>query len=226
MLIFDRTVSHYFFIHLLTGRLTKSLVYTETTMDMSPRTTQQFEEIRDQKKKLIMDTAMHLFASEGFYKTSISEIARKAGISKGLMYNYFESKDDLLLRIVTEGMEEMFGLFDTNQDGELSKEELLGFIDQSCRLLKSRTLYWKLYFSIVAQPQVLSMFGTRFMEMLQPFWELVRKYFQKMGAGNPDAEAVLLYSILDGLAFNYVQNPGNFPLDEIREILIKRYAKI
>ncbi|HRW21852.1 MAG TPA: helix-turn-helix domain-containing protein, partial [Bacteroidales bacterium] len=63
---------------------------------MSPRTPEQFEEIRLSKHKLILDTAMKLFASSGYHNTSISKIAKEAGISKGLIYNYFDSKEDLL----------------------------------------------------------------------------------------------------------------------------------
>ena len=57
-------------------------------MHMAPRTEQQFEEIRESKKKLILETALELFASEGFHTTPISRIASEAGISKGLLYNY------------------------------------------------------------------------------------------------------------------------------------------
>jgi len=54
---------------------------------MTPRTEQQYEEIRKSKKKLILDTALELFATEGYYPTSISKIAERARISKGLIYN-------------------------------------------------------------------------------------------------------------------------------------------
>jgi AcrR family transcriptional regulator len=45
-------------------------------MTMSPRTEQQFEKIREARKREIMDTALELFASEGYDVTSISKIAR------------------------------------------------------------------------------------------------------------------------------------------------------
>ncbi len=60
----------------------------------------RFEEIRYERKKQIMNSALHLFATKGFHQTSISSIAKHAQISKGLMYNYFESKDALLCEII------------------------------------------------------------------------------------------------------------------------------
>ena len=79
---------------------------------MSPRSAKQFDDIRKQKSKLIMETALELFAENGFHATSISQIAKKAGISKGLIYNYFESKNDILEEIIEEGFDDVYSNFD------------------------------------------------------------------------------------------------------------------
>ena len=70
-----------------------------------PKTEEQFEEIRYVKKKLIMESALNIFAINGYDNTSISEIAKSAGISKGLMYNSFASKDNLHKAILLSGLE-------------------------------------------------------------------------------------------------------------------------
>ncbi|OCA80878.1 TetR/AcrR family transcriptional regulator [Pseudobacillus wudalianchiensis] len=49
-----------------------------------------------EKEKLVIETAIKLFAAKGFASTSIQEIAEEAGISKGAFYLYFKSKDELL----------------------------------------------------------------------------------------------------------------------------------
>ena len=53
-----------------------------------PKTKEQFEEIRNKSKAAIIEAALELFANNGFHNTSITQIAKKAGVSKGLMYNY------------------------------------------------------------------------------------------------------------------------------------------
>ncbi|WP_347550990.1 TetR/AcrR family transcriptional regulator [Pseudalkalibacillus hwajinpoensis] len=53
----------------------------------------------NEKKKLIIEAAMHLFAKKGFHSTSIQEIANESGISKGAVYLHFQSKDDVLYSI-------------------------------------------------------------------------------------------------------------------------------
>ena len=50
---------------------------------------------RDARRELILDVAQEVFLEEGFANTSMSVIAARLGGSKGTLYNYFKSKDDL-----------------------------------------------------------------------------------------------------------------------------------
>jgi AcrR family transcriptional regulator len=50
----------------------------------------------DERRLQILETALKVFASNGFKGTSIKDIAEAAGISQGLMYHYFTSKENLL----------------------------------------------------------------------------------------------------------------------------------
>jgi AcrR family transcriptional regulator len=59
---------------------------------MSPRTQAQFTEMRETRRLQIMEAALELFATDGYGHCTISRLAAHAGISKGLMYNYFSSK--------------------------------------------------------------------------------------------------------------------------------------
>ncbi len=57
---------------------------------------------RDLTEKNILDTAMQLFSKHGFENTSMRKIAGKAKISAGLVYHYFEGKNDLLIQLFTD----------------------------------------------------------------------------------------------------------------------------
>ena len=67
---------------------------------MSPRTAIQNEQIREKSREKIVLAAMELFSKQSFHRTSVADIARTAGISKGLIYNYFETKEDILRGII------------------------------------------------------------------------------------------------------------------------------
>ena len=66
------------------------------------------EENKLQKKNSLMDTAYQLFRSQGLGKTSIADIAQRAGVAKGTFYLYFKDKYDLHERLVVRKSEELF----------------------------------------------------------------------------------------------------------------------
>jgi AcrR family transcriptional regulator len=192
---------------------------------MSPRTSEQFEEIREVKKALILDTALELFANEGFYKTSISVIAKKAGISKGLIYNYFESKEDLIRTIVFKGIDDLLQNFDPNKDSILTKDELNFFIEQNFRLLYSNIHFWKLFFGIIVQPQVLKLVEKKLMRLFVPLYNVLENYFKAQGTKKPAAEARFFGAMIEGVYMNYITDPENFPIDDIKQRIIDLYIK-
>ncbi|KIL37842.1 TetR family transcriptional regulator [Gordoniibacillus kamchatkensis] len=73
---------------------------------MSPLNKQQLEKIRDERREQIKQAALRLFARRGFGGTKTSLIAAEAGISEGLIYRYFSSKDELFTELVEELMNE------------------------------------------------------------------------------------------------------------------------
>jgi AcrR family transcriptional regulator len=54
----------------------------------------------EDRREQILDAAMHVFAEKGFARATNKDIARRAGITPGLIYHYFESKEALLMTIV------------------------------------------------------------------------------------------------------------------------------
>ncbi|MCW8825350.1 MAG: TetR/AcrR family transcriptional regulator [Gammaproteobacteria bacterium] len=72
-----------------------------------PLHTESSAELRWQRRKEsrpgeIIEAAFDLFAERGFSATRMDEIAHRAGISKGSLYNYFKSKEAIFEAVVTE----------------------------------------------------------------------------------------------------------------------------
>ena len=55
------------------------------------------DQLIETRKKQIREAALALFDEKGYTATKISDISAKAGISKGLIYHYYETKEDILL---------------------------------------------------------------------------------------------------------------------------------
>jgi TetR/AcrR family fatty acid metabolism transcriptional regulator len=54
------------------------------------------------KRRNILDAAITVFARQGFHSTRVSDIADEAGVAYGLVYHYFNSKDEVLNELFTE----------------------------------------------------------------------------------------------------------------------------
>ena len=69
-----------------------------------------FYKIPAEKQQRIIDIAKSEFAQNGFNAANINIIAKKADISIGSLYNYFDSKDDLFLTVACNGLHEMINV--------------------------------------------------------------------------------------------------------------------
>jgi len=59
------------------------------------------EQLIQARRNQILDAAAAVFAEKGFHRATTKEIAKAAGVSEGTIYNYFDSKADLLIGIMT-----------------------------------------------------------------------------------------------------------------------------
>jgi AcrR family transcriptional regulator len=65
------------------------------------------EEAASQRRREILDAAAHLFVDKGFQNTSMREIADAAGAGKSTLYDYFPTKDQILLFALEDAMEQV-----------------------------------------------------------------------------------------------------------------------
>src|SRR4051794_7611393 len=54
------------------------------------------------KRRQILDAAIHVFATRGFHACRVSDVADEAGVAYGLVYHYFDSKEEILNMLFTE----------------------------------------------------------------------------------------------------------------------------
>jgi AcrR family transcriptional regulator len=192
---------------------------------MSPRTEKQFEEIRQEKRQVIMQTALGLFAENGFKSTTIHMIASKAGISKGLIYNYFLNKEALLETLIHEGLDSIMENFDRNKDGILEPREMEFFLRESVHILKQNTRFWKLFCTLYLQPRVFTVLEKKLDGLIQDYSQMMVAYFEAKGYKNAVTEALMFGSLLDGAMIGYIIKPDVYPIDQVLESVIERYCR-
>lgn len=92
--------------------------------------------IRERKKKetrqAILQAAIELFAKKGFEQTSVSELAIKAGVGKGTIYGYFQTKNEIFLAFCEDEIEHAFGSLKSRCDADspLIDRLLVLFVEQ------------------------------------------------------------------------------------------------
>ncbi|SDK28761.1 TetR/AcrR family transcriptional regulator [Sediminibacillus albus] len=62
----------------------------------------------NEKRKQILEAAIKYFSKKGYFSTSMQEIAEDCGVSKGSLYKYFDSKEDVLIQVFEYNHEKMF----------------------------------------------------------------------------------------------------------------------
>ena len=147
-----------------------------------------------------MDIAMDLFAKEGYGHVSIANLASRAGISKGLLYNYFESKDDLLKEILNAGIEDIMVYFDQDHDGILTQEEFILFVRKTFQLMHENKEFWSRFFGIVIQPNVMPYLkDSALASFMEKYFGMFEDYFRRQGFEDPALEVLHLSVIMEGL---------------------------
>ncbi|MGD9991937.1 MAG: TetR/AcrR family transcriptional regulator [Salinivirgaceae bacterium] len=181
-----------------------------------PRSKEQFNEIRTNRKKQIMHVAVELFANQGYFSTSMNQIAQVAQISKGLTYNYFHNKEDLLKSIILDIMFQVMDKVNPNHDSEIDDDEAQHFIENFLDVIIDNPQEWKLYFQIFIQKDVLEIIlNDEFLSRLEKHQRLFFDYFANHEFDDPLIEIMLFSSIYKGFTLQYVYAPELFDKDEI-----------
>ena len=87
-----------------------------------------FERRTAQKKRSILETTQALFVEKGMASLTISEIAKKAGVSQVSIYNYFSSKEGLLEAIIRKHLEASLSRAEEVLDSDISFKEKIAVI--------------------------------------------------------------------------------------------------
>ena len=99
---------------------------------------------RAERERQILEVAGRFFGERGFAGTNVADIAREAGISKPLIYNYFGSKESLFERCLSEASAVLIGEIErTAALGEVGLARALATLDGVFGVLAGRTWVWR-----------------------------------------------------------------------------------
>jgi TetR/AcrR family transcriptional regulator, fatty acid metabolism regulator protein len=172
------------------------------------------------KRRRILDAAIHVFARKGYFAARVSDIAKKAGVADGTIYLYFRNKEDLLVRLFDEVMSEHV---EEAQEAvralPSAPERLRAIAERHLAVLGGNR-------DLAAVFQVELRQSTRFMERFTASW--LRDYFalldevieggQRDGSLRADVSrrlaAKMLFGALDETVTSWLLSEKRYPLNE------------
>jgi len=190
---------------------------------MAPRTQKQLQQLKEERRLLILDAALKVFSQKGYKTSTMALIAKEAGISKGSIYNYFKNKEDLLKQIIDNAFSVFFDFLETENHKGFTDEALKQYIHKTMNDFSQNLEHWKIYFSLIIQPEIANILESEIMEMAMPILNAITEYFAKKGKKNPYLEMRVLIATLDGIGLHYITDTENFPLDEATEFIIEKF---
>ena len=94
-----------------------------------PKTKEQFNQIKEERRNSILHTALYLFALHGYDAVGVDHVAKASQCSHGLLYHYFKGKDELFQCLMEElcvqKHRELIGMVNTDQKAKFFIQDLL-----------------------------------------------------------------------------------------------------
>ncbi len=121
-------------------------------MTVAERRTREKESRRQQ----ILQSAREIFLKKGFDGTTIEEIARHTELSKGAIYLYFPSKEEIYISLMEEGSGILFNMLKKAAEADLPADSLLRRLGQAYyRFYKAYPAYFRMMFLFLTSSEML-----------------------------------------------------------------------
>ena len=176
-------------------------------------------------KKKLFTAAMQLFEAQGYFATSIEAIAAKAGVSKGLTYNYFATKEELLVALLDDATQRMAAVGATLREDTMPARSIEHFVTNYLEFLQEERRYLKLNLTLLLTPELKHIVAKAQKRRANLLLDLTTNWFTQAQAKLPGVQARLFLALLDGVALHYLaiypeRGAHRYPLADMREPLI------
>jgi AcrR family transcriptional regulator len=192
---------------------------------MSPRNDEQNEQLKDERREQILSAALKVFGRRGFAATKISDIVASAGMSHGLVYHYFKSKEDIFYELLKRAMTASSQTLLEVEGMPLSPIEK---VRQTAKFILGGIAGFKdsaYYFLIVAHASVMETPGAQYEELINNSEIPLQAMARILAAGQQAGEikdgdvygmALTFFAAIQGLAlFKLAAEDFNMPDPEI-----------
>jgi AcrR family transcriptional regulator len=190
--------------------------------------------IKDERREQILTAALKLFATKGLTAARMSDLSKNTGISQGLVYHYFRSKEELFTSLVDTAIEKMnTAAINLDKLPLSSKEKIILAVES---LLKGFTENANTsdYYFLITQTALSDAFPREAKEIIRTKnnikYEVIGRIFSqghKEGTIRPfkaSEMATLFFSTMNGLALNKSIHGADFIMPD-KNIILSMFLK-
>ncbi|HZG46288.1 MAG TPA: TetR/AcrR family transcriptional regulator [Allosphingosinicella sp.] len=167
--------------------------------------------MREQSREAILSAALDIFGEKSFAGSTTAAVAERAGVSKGLVFAYFPSKDALLQALVEKMLGEALDFWDDQPWQGTPREQLLTWADTAIAQVLRRPGFYRLYFSLALQPggsAAVERALANLQGRLASYLCRAEGVLRAAGSQEPALDARLLQCAINGLAQVVVTSPS------------------
>ncbi|MGN7381361.1 MULTISPECIES: TetR/AcrR family transcriptional regulator [unclassified Paenibacillus] len=192
-----------------------------------PRTREENDRIRQAAKENIRTSAMEVFIERGYHNASIDDVAMRAGVSKGLIYNYYKGKEELLAEMVNYRIDEIGRVMLTASSLASPSEQLGYIVEGALDSVRQHPRIYRFYLHLQTQPEedeVLSKYSQMLNEAMARQFEVQCEMFANLGVEDARLKSLYFSSTLHGAMLMMSTYPDHYPVEEMKGQIIRQFC--
>lgn len=185
----------------------------------------------------ILDTAVEVFSRQGVARTSLNDIAKEAGVTRGAIYWHFDNKvamfDAMIERLVcplliNDGQRDALMQADPLAFIQRAVDEFIGQMLQDPNFSRVFEIFWHKCEYVGEMATIRDSHldeGENHIDILQQAFTLAIEKGQIGHALTPHQATIGLVAVIDGLLFNWTKNKAMFPLETYAKPILDTYFR-
>lgn len=167
-------------------------------------------------RKKILDSAMILFEEQGYFATTIEQITKRAGVSKSLVYNYYDSKEALLIDLFEQASQTIQSHIEVLNKAKNVEESVSLFLDNFFRFLIEERCFLKLQLTLILTPEINDVLQSSIRKRAEFSLQFITNWLTQIEVSQAERKARLVIALLDGISLHYLSIFEDYPLEDMK----------
>ena len=170
-------------------------------------------DVAEERKDQIVKATIHCITQHGYDNFSMQDVARKAGVSKGIIHYYFLNKDDLMMSVLCRISKDIHEVVLHELENYSTPEEKLRiFIEKCLEIIQNTRAYYQVSIDfwpqVIQKNEVRSIFQSHYNRLRKICIEILEQGIEQRVFRKVDTAdfSNFIISVIDGVSLQYLLN--------------------